>query len=121
MPMKSGMATIRAWAAAAAVAAVLLSATPWFVVPATAQDSGGPAGESGADAGAADETNDATAGEAAEDAADGLTEEEERLSDLVGADEEGASGDYQQEEDDDDFVPTQEVSSDQSVNFPVDI
>lgn len=121
--MRSGMTTIAARMAAAAAAAVLLMAAPWFAVPATAQDSSAPAGEPGVDAGAAEEANDATVGEAgddAEDAADDLTEEEERLSDLVGADEEGASGDYQQEEDDD-FVPTQEVSSDQSVNFPVDI
>lgn len=34
--------------------------------------------------------------------------------------EEEDDGSYS-EEDDDDFVPTQEVSSDQSVNFPVDI
>lgn len=56
--------------------------------------------------------------EAAEEAA--ATEEEEDLAQIVGADEEGRSGEYEQEEDDD-FVPTQEVSSDQSVNFPVDI
>ncbi len=47
-------------------------------------------------------------------------EEDERLAEIVGADEESESGKYEQEEDDD-FVPTQEVSADQSVNFPVDI
>lgn len=51
---------------------------------------------------------------------DSPEEDDERLAEIVGADEESESGEYEQEEDDD-FVPTQEVSADQSVNFPVDI
>ena len=55
-------------------------------------------------------------GETPDEAAPGDAEEEEEI-DI----EAGVSGDYGQEEEDDDFVPTQEVSSDQSVRFPVDI
>ena len=108
------------------VLAAPLAAGPWAGAVALAQESGAPEAEGEAPA-ASDDEAPATAGttggddEGADgDADDGLTEEEERLAEIVGADEQGASGDYQQEEEDD-FVPTQEVSSDQSVNFPVDI
>ncbi len=121
-----------ALAAALAVAASF-AAGPWFGAPALAQESGAAGGE-GEEAGAAEAGEsgsgnnaaanaaapDADGDDATGDADDGLTEEEERLADIVGADKQGASGDYEAEEDDD-FVPTQEVSSDQSVNFPVDI
>ena len=115
--------------AVAVVLAAPLAAGPWSGAVALAQESGASEGEGDAEAPAAD-GDDGTAGTtgaegadgegAADEADDGLTEEEERLAEIVGADEQGASGDYEQEEDDD-FVPTQEVSSDQSVNFPVDI
>lgn len=97
-----------------AVAALLtLAAPPAALV--LAQDAGlgeeaQPAAEAPADAGSAE-------GEAGDEE---LTAEERRIADLLDAAEDGASGEYEQEEDDD-FVPTQEVSSDQSVNFPVDI
>lgn len=110
MPMNSKTLAI------AATAAVLLAGMPWFVLPAAAQD----ADAAAAEAEGADTRADTRADETRADTDEGLTAEEERLADAVGADEEGASGDYEEEEDDD-FVPTQEVSSDQSVNFPVDI
>ncbi|NBC22250.1 MAG: hypothetical protein GVY21_02115 [Gammaproteobacteria bacterium] len=104
----------------AAVAAMLAlpGAAVWFAPPAVAQEEAAAAEESGSDADGAEEPGGGA--DAADETDGGMTEEEQRLSELVGAGEEGASGDYEQEEDDD-FVPTQEVSSDQSVNFPVDI
>ncbi|HKL64172.1 MAG TPA: hypothetical protein VJ883_12430 [Woeseiaceae bacterium] len=125
--MAAAMALVVAIAMTITVAAPL-AAGPWFATAALAQESGTPEGEDDAEGPAAngDDGSPTTGGDGADgegatgDADDGLTEEEERLAEIVGADEQGASGDYEQEEDDD-FVPTQEVSSDQSVNFPVDI
>ncbi len=116
MPTNSKTAVV----AAAAAMLVLLTGVVWLAPPAAAQEEAAAAGESGSDADGAEEAVDAADGDGADDADGGMTEEEQRLSELVGAGEEGASGEYEQEEDDD-FVPTQEVSSDQSVNFPVDI
>lgn len=70
---------------------------------ALAQESAGQAPERVAAAEQADEAPDPEPDEAAS-----------------GEEEEEDDGSYS-EDDDDDFVPTQEVSSDQSVNFPVDI
>lgn len=93
--------------------AILLAGGLVFVTGALIAQETGEGGEESAEPA----TGTDTEGEVAEP---GLSEEQERLADLVGAEEEGESGEYGQEEDDD-FVPTQEVSSDQSVNFPVDI